>query len=58
VWCLPVTYDEGLCSYKAIAFIETVVVYYCKLGATPKPNVLYKQKPLRCISKSLGEIYG
>jgi len=50
-----VTYDEGLRSYKAIAFIESLTFCYCKLGATPQPNVSVKQKNVRCISKKLGE---
>jgi len=54
--CLPVVYDEGLRSYKAIAFIESVItVDYLKLGATPRRPVLCKQNPLRYLSKSLGE---
>jgi hypothetical protein len=58
--CLPVVYDEGLRSYKAIAFIESVkTVGYLELGATfPRP-ILCKQKTLRYLSKNLGEkIYG
>jgi hypothetical protein len=51
----PVTYDEGLCSYKAIAFIETVTISYLKSGVTPQKNVLVKQKPFRGFSKNLGE---
>jgi len=57
-WCLPVTYDEGLRSYKAIAFIESLTICYVKLGATQQPNVLFKQKTFRCISKNFSEIYG
>jgi hypothetical protein len=54
-----VTYDEGLRSYKAIAFIESLTISYCKLGATPQQNVLLtQQKSLRKLSKNLGEIYG
>jgi hypothetical protein len=55
-----VVYDEGLRSYKAIAFIESVTtVGYLKLGAIPQRPVLCKQNPLRYLSKSLGEeIYG
>jgi hypothetical protein len=58
--CLPVVYDEGLRSYKAIAFIESVTtVGYLKLGATPQRTVLYRQNSLRYLSKSLGgKIYG
>jgi len=53
-----VTYDEGLRSYKAIAFIESLTqFYYCKLGATPKQNVLLTKQKL--LDNSLnGEIYG
>ncbi len=53
-------YDEGLRSYKAIAFIESVTtISYLKLGATLQQNILCKQKNLRSISKNLGEeIYG
>ncbi len=60
LWCLPVMYDEGLRSYKAIAFIESLrTISYLKLGATLQKTVLTKQKTLRCISKNLGEkIYG
>ena len=58
--CLPVVYDEGLRSYKAIAFIESVrTINYLELGATPKQAVLCRQNPLRYLSKNLGEkIYG
>ena len=58
--CLSVVYDEGLRSYKAIAFIESVTaVGYLKLGATPTQTVLTQQKTLRYLSKNLGEkIYG
>jgi len=45
VGCLPVVYDEGLRSYKAIAFIESLILYF-ELGATPQPSVLSRQKPL------------
>jgi hypothetical protein len=53
-------YDEGLRSYKAIAFIESLrTISYLKLGATLQKIVLTKQKTLRCISRNLGEkIYG
>jgi hypothetical protein len=41
LWCLPVTYDEGLRSYKAIAFIESLTtISYLKLGATPNKTFL------------------
>ncbi|MFA5571840.1 MAG: hypothetical protein GX799_04375 [Crenarchaeota archaeon] len=50
------TYDEGLRSYKAIAFIESLTrFYYCKLGTIPKPNVTANQKTFRQLSKLLGE---
>jgi hypothetical protein len=50
-----VTYDEGLYSYKAIAFIETVTNSYLKSGATPQQNVLVKQETPRGFSKKIGE---
>jgi hypothetical protein len=58
-----VTYDEGLRSYKAIAFIaisnqnpiSTVPFSYLKLGATLPKTVLTKQKTVRYVSKNLGE---
>jgi len=51
-----VTYDEELRSYKAIAFIESLVsICYCKSGAFPQQNVFAKQKTLRYNSKYLGE---
>jgi hypothetical protein len=56
-----VVYDEGLRSYKAIAFIKNVTtISYLKLGAFfLQKSVLTKQKPLRYLSKNLGEkIYG
>jgi hypothetical protein len=53
-----VTYDEGLRSYKAIAFIESLTLSYVKLGATPKQNVLFKTKSIRQLSKRNGEING
>ncbi|MGD6852924.1 MAG: hypothetical protein ACQCN6_12775 [Candidatus Bathyarchaeia archaeon] len=50
------TYDEGLRSYKAIAFIESLTsICYCKLGATPQQNVSAKQIKIRPFSKCLGE---
>ena len=51
-------YDEGLRSYKAIAFIESLTLSYVKLGAILKQNVLFKTKSLRQLSKRYGEIYG
>ena len=49
-------YNEELRSYKAIAFIESLVsICYCKLGAVPQQTVFVKQKTLRCNSKCLGE---
>ncbi len=53
-----VTYDEGLRSYKAIAFIESLTNLYCKLGVSPQANVSVKQNQIRQLSKCLGEIYG
>ena len=54
--CLPVVYDEGLCSYKAIAFIESVrTISYLELGTLLQKTVLTKQKTLRYLSKNLGE---
>jgi len=59
-----VIYDEGLRSYKAIAFIQSKcsqnrlsnrTINYLLLGAPLQKNVLLKQKPLRCFSKNLGE---
>jgi hypothetical protein len=48
--------DEGLRSYKAIAFIENVrTISYLKLGAPRQSTVLTKQKTLRYLSKNLGE---
>ena len=47
MWCRLVTYDEGLRSYKAIAFIESLkTICYCKLDATPQQNVSAKTNPL------------
>ena len=54
--------DEGLRSYKAIAFIKgnpnRVSKYtkiYVKLGAFLRSTVLAKQKTLRVFSVNLGE---
>lgn len=56
LWCLSVVNDEGLRSYKAIAFIENVrTISYLKLGAPCQSTVLTKQKTLRYLSKNLGE---
>ncbi|MCW3984508.1 MAG: hypothetical protein NWE96_11045 [Candidatus Bathyarchaeota archaeon] len=61
------TYDEGLRSPKAIAFIaakrknsvNSQTISYLELGATPKQKILAKQTPSRRVSKNLGEIiYG
>jgi len=62
-----VVYDEGLRSYKAIAFIASKsnqdsiskeTISYLKLGIPLlQKTVLTKQKTLRCISKNLGEKY-
>ena len=63
--CLSVVYDEGLRSYKAIAFIRSnpkcltlKSISYLKLGASLSSTVLAKQKTLRGFSKNLGENYG
>ena len=55
-------YDEGLRSYKAIAFINSnpnclslKSKSYLKLGAFLRSTVLAKQKTLRGFSKNLGE---
>jgi hypothetical protein len=55
-----VVYDEGLRSYKAVAFIESLVmILYLKLGVSRQKTVLIKQKTFRYFSKNLGEkIYG
>jgi hypothetical protein len=53
--------DEGLHSYKAIAFIENIItISYLKLDAFfLQKTVLTKQKPFRYQSDDLGEkIYG
>jgi len=54
--------DEGLCSYKAIAFIKSNPSRlslnkkrYLALGAFLQKTVLSKQKTLRGFSKNLGE---
>gem|GEM_PF-1530052 len=60
--CLSVVYDEGLRSYKAIAFIKSnpncsslKTKSYLVLGAFLQKTVLSKQKTLRSFSKNLGE---
>ena len=61
--CLSVVYDEGLRSYKAIAFIKgnpnpssLKTKSYLLVGALlPQSTVLAKQKTLRGYSKNLGE---
>ena len=60
--CLPVIYDEGLRSYKAIAFIRgnpnrisTKPISHLKLGAYLSSTVLAKQKTLSGFSENLGE---
>jgi hypothetical protein len=60
--CLPVVYDEGLRSYKAVAFIKgnpnpssIKTKSYLLLGAFLQSTVLSKQKTLRGFSKNLGE---
>jgi len=55
--CLPVTYDEGLRSYKAIAFIRSLI-FYLELGAISQRNVLSKQKPLGKSLEIQVKIYG
>jgi len=55
--CLPVTYDEGLRSYKAIAFIRSLI-FYLELGAISQPNVLSKQKSLGKSLEIQVKIYG
>jgi len=57
-----VVYNEGLGSYKAIAFIPSnpkclikESISHLKLGASPATSVLTKQKPLSGFSKNLGE---
>jgi hypothetical protein len=59
---LPVVYDEGLRSYKAIAFIKgnpkclnPKSIRYFKLGAPLGNTVLSKQETLSSFSKNLGE---
>jgi hypothetical protein len=56
--------DEGLRSYKAIAFIQsessqnrisTKTITYLISGATLQKTVLSKQKTLRGFSENLGE---
>jgi hypothetical protein len=58
--CLTVVYDEGLRSYKAVAFIESLTtIRYLELGASRQKTVLTKQKTFRYFSENLGEkIYG
>jgi hypothetical protein len=55
-----VVYDEGLRSYKAVAFIESLTtIRYLELGASRQKTVLTKQKTFRYFSENLGEkIYG
>jgi len=57
-----VVYDEGLRSYKAIAFISgsrnrmiSKTKNQLKIGANLRNTVLTKQKTFRGFSKSLGE---
>jgi len=57
-----VVYDEGLCSYKAIAFISSNLkslsqnkIRYLKLDADLASTVLAEQKSLRSFYKNLGE---
>ncbi len=67
--CPSVIYDEGLRSYKAIAFIQlkssqspvsNVTFCYLESGAIFSGNILsLNKKPFRVTSKNLGEIiYG
>jgi hypothetical protein len=60
-----VAYDEGLRSYKAIAFIKSnpnlvnlKVKSYLSLGVILQKTILSKQKIFRVFSKNLGENYG
>jgi hypothetical protein len=62
VQVLPVVYDEGLYSYKAIAFINgnpkcssLKTKSYLMLGSSPQSTILSKQKTLSGFSKNLGE---
>jgi len=57
-------YDEGLRSYKAIAFIKSnpnrvtsKTKNYLLLGVILQKTILAKQKTLRGFSKNLGECY-
>jgi hypothetical protein len=51
-----VVYDEGLRSYKAIAFIESVTtVGYLELGVSRQKTVLAKQEAPSGFSENLGE---
>ena len=60
--CLSVVNDEGLRSYKAIAFIRSDPkslsqnkIRYLELGSNLANTILAKQKPLRSFYKNLGE---
>jgi hypothetical protein len=60
-----VVYDEGLRSYKAIAFIKsnpnrvtTKTKSYLLLGVILQKTSLSKQKTFRGFFKNLGENYG
>jgi len=53
-----VTYDEGLRSYKAIAFIESLTLSYVKLGATPKQTFSQRQNPLEYSLNVMVKNYG
>jgi len=62
---LPVVYDEGLHSYKAIAFINgnpkglsLKTIGYFKLGAFLRNTFIPKQKTVSGFSRNLGENYG
>jgi len=61
-----VVYDEGLCSYKAIAFIanksnrsriSSETISYLESGASRQTTILTKQETSRGFSKNLGEKY-
>jgi hypothetical protein len=60
-----VVHDEGLRSYRAIAFIKSnpnlvnlKVKNYLPLGVILQKTILSKQKTFRGFSKNLGENYG
>jgi len=64
LWCRLVTYDEGLCSSKAIAFIAAKsncnsvnlgTISYLVLGIFPQQSILSEQKTPRCFFERLGD---